>query len=233
MNRRAHRIGRGVTCLGLASTAAYLGWRLATLPSRPPIWLVVLAIVVEITGFIGSVILTWAMWQGTLPALDETTLNQRVNGGLQPTEIDVVVRVAQEPIHHIRATMLSLRSMATGRQVVVDLAARPEVASIAAEFGAEYRASDLEDHNGLKACSAASTTPIFFLLDGGDIPSPRAVHQLLPLMDDDSVAVVTGQSLMADDDSAEHGPNGLHELTFERETLNPCLGAKGAALFTV
>jgi hypothetical protein len=51
-------------------------------------------------------------------------------------------------------------------------------------------------------------------------------------MEHDNVAVVIGQSLMADDDSAEHGPNGLHELTFERETLNPSLGARGAAIFS-
>src|SRR4051812_10577838 len=35
---------------------------------------------------------------------------------------------------------------------------------------------------------------------------------------------------MSDDDSAEHGPNGLHELVFERETLNPALGARGSAI---
>ena len=51
-------------------------------------------------------------------------------------------------------------------------------------------------------------------------------------MDDDRVAVVIGQSLMADDDSAEHGPNGLHELSFERQTLNPALGARGAAILS-
>ena len=122
--------------------------------------------------------------------------------------------------------------MTSGRQIVVDLAARPEVASIAAEFGAVYAATDIEDQNGLKTCNAASTTPVFFLLDAGDIPSPSAVQSLIPLMSDDHVAVVIGRSLMADNDSAEHGPNGLHELTFERETLNPALGARGAAMFS-
>ena len=51
-------------------------------------------------------------------------------------------------------------------------------------------------------------------------------------MQNDRVAVAMGQSVMADDDSAEHGPNGLHELTFERETLNPALGQRGAAVFS-
>jgi hypothetical protein len=232
MNRRAHRIGRGVTCVGLASTGAYLGWRVATLPSQPPIWLVALAIVVEVAGFIGSGILTWAMWHGTEPATSSDAPARRPYGDPDPGQMDVVVRVDQQPIHHVRATMLSLRSMQTGRQVVVDLGARPEIASIAAEFGAVYAATDLEDLNGLKTCKAASETPFFLLLDAGDVPSPSAVNSLLPLMADDSVAVVIGRSLMADDDSAEHGPNGLHELNFERETLNPALGARGAAIFT-
>ena len=54
MNRRAHTIGRGVTCLGLASTGGYLGWRLATLSNHAPIWLVGLALIVEITGSSGQ-----------------------------------------------------------------------------------------------------------------------------------------------------------------------------------
>jgi hypothetical protein len=224
MNRRAHGIGRGLTCLGLASTGAYLGWRIATLPSQPPIWLVGLAISVEIVGFIGSGLLMWALWHGSQRPSGDTDVAQ--------DRVDVVIRVDDQPMHHVRATLLCLRSMSFGRAVVVDLHARPEIAALAAEFEAVYAATDLEDRNGLKTCSAASTSPIFFLLDAGDIPGARAIETLLPLLHDDSVAVAIGQSLMADDDSAEHGPNGLHELTFERETLNPALGARGAAILT-
>ena len=224
MNRRAHRIGRGLTCLGLLSTGAYLSWRIATLPSQPPIWLVAVAIVVEIAGFVGSGLLTWALWHGPQATSENTNV--------EPCQVDVVVRVDQQPIHDVRATLLSLQSMATGRQVVVDLRARLEVAALAAEFNTVYAATDVDDHNGLKTCSAASSTPIFLLLDAGDIPSADAINRLLPMMYDDKVAVAIGQSLMADDDSAEHGPNGLHELTFERQTLNPALGARGAAILS-
>ena len=56
-----------------------------------------------------------------------------------------------------------------------------------------------------------------------DLSPDLAVHLF-------AVAQVIGQAQMADDDSAEHGPNGLHELTFERETLNPALGARGSSL---
>ena len=222
MNRRAHGIGRMVTCVGLLSTGGYLGWRFATLPSHAPTWLVVLALVVEIVGFIGSSLLAWALWPAPRAIHDDA---QRDAGA-----VDVVVRVDRQPVHQVRASLLSMQSMSAGRLVVVDLGARLEIAALAAEFETVYAAPDIADHNGLKTCSAASSTPIFMLLDAGDIPSADAIDVLLPMMDDDRVAVAIGQSLMADDDSAEHGPNGQHELTFERERLNPALGARGAAI---
>jgi len=224
MNRWAHRTGRGLTCLGLLSTGAYLAWRVATLPSEPPVWLVTLGIVVEIGGFIGSGVLMWALWHGSRAAPQHAET--------EPALVDMAVRVDQQPVHQIRATLLSLQTTASGRHVVVDLGARPEVAALAAEFGAVYAATDVEDQNGLKTCAAACQTPIFFLLDAGDIPSAAAIDELMLLMDDDRVAVAIGQSLMSDDDSAEHGPNGLHELVFERETLNPALGARGSAILS-
>ena len=211
-----------VTCVGLLSTGGYLGWRFATLPSHAPTWLVVLALVVEIIGFIGSSLLAWALWPAPRAIHDDA---QRDAGA-----VDVVVRVDRQPVHQVRASLLSMQSMSAGRLVVVDLGARLEIAALAAEFETVYAAPDIADHNGLKTCSAASSTPIFMLLDAGDIPSADAIDVLLPMMDDDRVAVAIGQSLMADDDSAEHGPNGQHELTFERERLNPALGARGAAI---
>lgn len=222
MNRRAHGIGRIVACVGLLATGGYLGWRVATLPNHTPTWLVVLALAVETIGFVGSGLLAWALWPAQLV----------VHRGVQRDAgtVDVVVRVDRQPVHQVRASLLAMQSMRAGRHVVVDLGARLEIAALAAEFGTVYAAPDIADHNGLKTCSAASSTPIFLLLDAGDIPSADAIELLLPMMDDDRVAVAIGQSLMADDDSAEHGPNGLHELTFERERLNPALGTRGAAI---
>ena len=228
MNRWRHRIGRGLTCLGLMSTAAYLGWRIATLPSQTPLWIVALAIAVEISGFLGSGVLMWALWHAR-PASSRPAGN---SADIDPSGIDVVVRVDRQPIHQVRATLLSLQTMTTGNHVIVDIRARPEVAALAVEFDATYAATDIEDHNGLKTCVAASSSSLLLLLDAGDIPSPGAITSLTPLMNDDRVAVAIGRSLMADDDSAEHGPNGLHELIFEREALNPALGARGAAILS-
>jgi hypothetical protein len=227
MNRQAHNVGRGLTSLGLLSTVVYLGWRAATLPSGSPIWLVALALLVELVGFVGSALLAWALWR---PVRGNRTASNPA--GIEPHDIDVVVRVDHQPIHQARASMLAVQSMVGGRTVVVDLHARREIALLSAEFGAVYAAPDVDDLNGLKTCSAASSSPIFLLLDAGDIPAVDAIARLLPLMADDDVAAVIGQSMMADDDSAEHGPNGIHELTFERSTLNPALGSRGAAILS-
>ncbi|HSB86480.1 MAG TPA: hypothetical protein VLD86_09230 [Ilumatobacteraceae bacterium] len=226
MNRWAHGVGRGLAAIGTLATAAYLGWRFATLPSGSPSWLVALSLAVEVVGFGSSLLLLWALWR----RLPHSTRFDRSIGNAE--DVDVVVRVDDQPVHHVRATLLAVRSMPAGRVVIVDLGARPEVAAMAAEFDTVYAAPDVDDHNGLKTCSAASSTSIFFLLDAGDIPSVDAIATLLPHVDDDRVAVAIGQSIMADDDSAEHGPNGIHELAFDRQRLNPALGLRGAAVFT-
>src|SRR4029079_8814067 len=175
MNRWAHRCGRGLTCLGLLCTGAYLAWRVATLPSAPPVWLVALGILVEVGSFIGSGVLMWALWHGSRAASQHAET--------EPTLVDIAVRVDQQPIHQIRATLLSLHTVASARHIVVDISGRPDVAGLAAEFGAVYAATDVEDLNGLKTCAAACETPLFLLLDAGDIPSVAAIEQLLPWMD--------------------------------------------------
>ena len=183
-----------------------------------------LALAVEVVGFLGSILLTWALWPASPPTPEDAFVEPRL--------VDVVVRVDHQPIHQVRATLLALQSMSAGPPVIVDLGARLEIVALAAEFGTAYAAPDIDDHNGLKTCGAACASSVFLLLDAGDIPSADAISHLLPLMDDDRVAVAIGQSLMSDDDSAEHGPNGLHELTFDRVSLNPALGTRGAAILS-
>ena len=119
MNRRAHSFGRGLTCLGLLATGAYLGWRLWTLPSDAPIWLVVVAFVVEVAGFVGSGLLMWALWHG----VTSRTATGENTPDLIP--VDVAIRVVEQPLHQIRATLLSLQTMPAQRTVLVDRQAVP------------------------------------------------------------------------------------------------------------
>src|SRR5258706_14363925 len=106
MNRRAHAIGRGLACLGLASTGAYLGWRITSWPGNTPKWLVIVALAIEIVGFCGSLLLTWARWPGQR--------SPAPSGLVEPRQVDVVVRVDRQPVHQVRATLLALQSMPAG-----------------------------------------------------------------------------------------------------------------------
>ena len=218
MNRRAHGLGRGLTCLGLLSTAAYLGWRIATLPSRTPTWLVVVALAVEIVGFLGSILLTWALWPTGRPSLADTladpTPGRRRGANRPATDSPCQGHVAGHAVDGRRPTRRrrprgQTRDRRARRRVRRGVrGARPR---------RSQRPEDLQRRfvdTALLACWMQATSPV---------PMRSAV--LLPLIGDDRVAVAIGQSLMADDDSAEHGPNGLHELTFERREPQP--GARG------
>ena len=136
MNRRAHRIGRGLTCLGLLSTAEYLGWRLCDVAERPPVWLVALAFAVEIAGFVGSGVLMWALW------------HRRHRPTTQPrrTGPNRFLSTSSYASMNNRSTRSGPHCCRCRRcrpsNVVVDIGARPEVVALAVEFGAVYAATD-------------------------------------------------------------------------------------------
>ena len=139
---------------------------------------------VEIAGFVGSGHLdVGAVARSTDATGSGSTERSARSADLDPGHVDVVVRVDRQPIHHVRATLLALRSMPTGRHVVVDLGS-PSRGRVAGSGVRCHLRGDrsCDDHNGLKTCNAASATPIFFLLDAGDIPS-AAGHQRVAAAD--------------------------------------------------
>ncbi len=94
MNRRAHGLGRGLSCLGLLSTSAYLGWRITTLPSHTPTWLVA-----------ARPRRRDRRVPGIHPVDVGPVADEPVDGSgraVEPSPVDVVVRVDQQPVHHAR-----------------------------------------------------------------------------------------------------------------------------------
>lgn len=225
MRRTEHLGARVLTSIGLLTTVGYLVWRIGFSLHDTALWLSLPALAVEIVGFLGAAALAWALW----PSPDDRALaGDRPPHAPEP--IDVVVRVDQQVDHEVRATLLALRGVRrVERVVVVDLSARPEIAALATEFDAGYACSDSEDRNGLRVAVAAVQTPEFLLLDAGDIPTGDVVERLSLELADAHVAVVQGMGTTVAADSAEHGPNGRHELIFERAALNPALGRRGSA----
>lgn len=228
MRRTEHLGARVLTSIGLLTTVGYLVWRVGFSLHDTSLWLSLPTLAVEVVGFLGAGALAWALWPS--PA-DGPVRGDRAAHSPEP--IDVVVRVDQQIDHEVRATLLALRGVRrVERVVVVDLSARPEIAALATEFDAGYACSDAEDRNGLRVALAAVQTPQFLLLDAGDIPTGDIIERLSLELDDSHVAIVQGMGTTVAADSAEHGPNGRHELIFERAALNPALGRRGSAAWT-
>jgi len=225
--RRTEQLGaRALAVVGLVATLCYLIWRVGFSMHDTELWLSLPTLLVEVVGFLGAVALTWALWP--LPA------RYRAGGGATVATVaeavDVVLRVDRQSAHEVRATLLALQSVQHVNGVVlVDLSARPVLAALATEFQAVYAATDTADHNGLRVMLAAVSTSQFLLLDAGDIPTGDIVERLIADFADSRVAVVQGLGVSLAEDSAEHGPNGRHELLFERNALNPALGCRGSA----
>ncbi|MGB8858353.1 MAG: SdrD B-like domain-containing protein [Ilumatobacteraceae bacterium] len=225
MRRTEHLGARALAVVGLVATLAYLAWRARFSMHDTDLWLSVPALAVEVGGFLGALALAWALWP-------QPTSSRSPHGTSVTGPVDAVVRVARQSDHEVRATLLALRGVSGVQSVVVvDLSARPAIASLATEFQAVYAASDPADRNGLRVMLAAVRTPQFLLVDAGDVPTGDIVERLATDLVDLRVAVVQGMGASLADDSAEHGPNGRHELLFERTSLNPALGRRGTAMW--
>jgi hypothetical protein len=226
MRRTEHLAARALAAVGLVATCAYLVWRVGFSLHDTDLWLSLPVLAVEVVGFLGAAALTWALWP--VPA----TYRAGNDATGAPALLDAVVLVDQQPDHEVRATLLALRAVQHVAQVVlVDLSARPEMAALANHFHAVYAASDPADRNGVRVMLATVRTPQFVLLEAGDVPTGDIVDRLVAGFDDPQVAVVQGLGVSLAEDSAEHGPNGRHELVFERSSLNPALGRRGHAVW--
>lgn len=229
MRRTEHLGARALSALGLVATAAYLVWRICFSLQRTNLLLSLPTLALEITGLLGAGALVWALW----PAPQHRSQPVPAPAGKPTiTSLDAVLRVDEQDAHEVRASLLALRSVHHLQDVVVlDLSARPVIAGLATEFQAVYAASDTNDRNGLRVALAAVRTPSFLLLDAGDIPTADIIVQLSAGLADPKVGVVQGLGASFAEDSAEHGPNGQHELHFERASLNPALGRRGSGIW--
>ena len=159
MRKSEHITARVLTLMGAVASVLYLGWRLVFSFEGASVGLSALLLVAEVVGFAGTALLAWALWPA--PQARRTGAVAAIDG-----PVDVVVRVVDQELHEIRATLLSLRAVENaGDVLVVDHTGRPEVVTLAAEFQCMYAATDLDDANGLRVMQAAVRTSEFLLLD--------------------------------------------------------------------
>lgn len=225
--RRGMRPARSLpaAALALGLGAAYLAWRVAFSLAGAPWWLGAPALAVEVAG--------WLSLAALLVTLRRPA--RRADGPAGPT-VDtgaglVVVRVdGDRTVDDVRASLLSVGAVVD--TAVVDHVGRAEVAAVAARSGAAYERAT--EPLGLPA--ERPVAPAWVLVvDAGDVLRADAAERLVAEVARDAalgVEVVQGLLRVVADDSAEHDAAGRYDRTFERETLNPALGARGAAVWT-
>ena len=144
--------------------------------------------------------------------------------------VDVVIRFDGQAVGHLHATLAGVRHMFDVQRIAV-VTSRIEVATKAVGgTGAVVVEADPNDATRLRAAADFGQAPFVALFDAGDVPQPGYTGALRSEFADPTVAVV--QACLAPDgvDSAERDARGRHELRFEREVLNPSLGARRGAV---
>ena len=227
MSPRSAVIARICCAVGLVAAFAYLVWRVGWSLGQAPLLLAIPALALEIAAVIGAATLTWALWPGP------DAMPSPPDGSAWRGDVDIVVRVDDQPVTDVRASLLASRSVdgCAGITLLL-LDHREDVRALADELGVVCRLVEAGDRNGLRSAALLHEAPAFLLLDAGDVPSPDALVQLTAHAVRNDIAVVQGRCEVYGGDSTENNPDGRHELTFERHSLNPALGARGMAVFT-
>lgn len=223
--------GRATAVLAVLFGLVYLGWRTTSTLAGAPWWTGTPTLLVEAVGVIAVAVTCWALWRSPETAAPLPSGTHAESGSApEPLDTVIVVRVTGQRASVLRATLVACRPIAP--VLIVDVDARPEVASLAVEHGARYVATDPDDIDGLAIAARTANAGAIFLLEAGDVPHPSALRSLLPWFDEPSIAVVQGPVEATDGESAEHGAPGRHDKQFERRALMPALGTRGLAAFT-
>ncbi len=223
--------GRATAVLAVLFGLVYLGWRTTSTLAGAPWWAGTPTLLVEAVGVVAVAVTSWALWRSPETAAPLPSDTHAVSGSApEPLDTVIVVRVTGQRVSVLRATLVACRPIAP--VLIVDVHARPEVASLAVEHGTRYVATDPDDIDGLAIAARTANAGAIFLLEAGDVPHPSALRSLLPWFDEPSIAVVQGPVEATDGESAEHGAPGRHDKQFERRALMPALGTRGLAAFT-
>ncbi|MEQ1873604.1 MAG: PilZ domain-containing protein [Ilumatobacteraceae bacterium] len=124
MRRKEHLVARAVVVAGLAAGLCYLVWRALFSLAGTDLWLSLPVLLVEVTGFVGSALLVWALW----PHQDDSAGDV---SAVEVAVVDVLVRVHQQDDNELRATLIALRSVTGVGEVIVSDASSLAVAMAA------------------------------------------------------------------------------------------------------
>lgn len=231
---RTRWVGLLAVALGVA-TVVWWAWRAMPLVADDDgaatgvaAAIAVTALLVQGASVAGTTALLAAMRRTRLPRA-ATAAGPVEDEPLGP--IDVVVRFDGQPIGHLHATLAGVRHLFDVHHVVVVTDRVDEVVRAVRGTGTAVVAAEPSDPTRLRTAAGLGEAPFVAMFDAGDVPRPGFTGVVRGPFADPVVGVVQGCATTDGVDSAEHDAHGHHELRFEREVLDPALGARGHAVF--
>jgi cellulose synthase (UDP-forming) len=213
---RHPRLLRGFAIVALMWMTAYIVWRIGWSWHGASWWLWGMLLVAEAYGLWGLAMLTWFSWR--LPQTERPTATPG-------HKVDVYVCTYDEPAAVLRATLAGCAALEYPHTTwLLDDGRRPEMAELAAQWGAEYLTRP--DNNHAKAGNINHALPIttgdlVFVLDADHVPLPDALDAVVGYFDADDVAIVQTPHDFYNHDSIQHYEVGRHEQSVFYSVICP------------
>ena len=221
------RLVRVVALVALATTAAYLAWRIDRTMDWSVWWLSLPLLVVEIHAAAGLALFTFSLWDvdGSSPPARRHATDLRL-AVLIPTYNEtpeillstIAAAVAVEPAHETW---------------VLDDGARPEIEALAHRLGARYLARADRTHakaGNVNHALGVVDADVVAILDADHVAGPHLFTATLAYFDDPKVAVVQSPQDFYNDDSFEQ-EGGFQEQALFYRVLQAGKNRWGAAFW--
>ncbi len=217
---------RASALTAIAWSGCYLVWRVGWSYQGANAWLWAMLLIAEVYGLWGLVILTWFSWR--LPAVARRPATPG-------HEVDVYVCTYDEPAAVLRATLAGCAALSYPHTTyLLDDGRRPEIAVLAAQWGAEYLTRPANLH--AKAGNINHALPrtggeLVFMLDADHVPLPDALDALVGYFDDGGVGLVQTPHEFYNHDSIQHYEVGRHEQSVFYSVICPGKDRHNAAFW--
>jgi cellulose synthase (UDP-forming) len=197
---------RALALLALGWSVAYLLWRVgwSGQHTNPLLWGCLLA--AEAYGVWNLSTLSWLTWDVRARA---RPIPQ------QGHSVDVYVCTYDEPVAVLEATLSGCALLSYPHTTwLLDDGARPEIAELAATWGARYMTRPDKRHakaGNLNHALPRTQGDLVLVLDADHVPMPDALETLVGYLDDPQVALVQTPHDFSNHDSIQHYALGRHE----------------------
>lgn len=223
---RHPRLLRALALTALAWMAAYLAWRVGWSAQGSSPWLWGALLFAELYGAWNLGVLTWLGWKTPPTSRPPATPGRR---------IDVYVCTYDEPVPVVRATLAGCAALHYPHTThLLDDGRRPEMAQLAAEWGARYVTRPDNAHakaGNVNHALRRTGGELVFVLDADHVPMPDALDALVGYFDDPRLALVQTPHDFYNHDSIQHYEVGRHEQSVFYSVICPGKDRHGAAFW--